>query len=130
MLSDLLLGSSGCPMAGPGASSGERPAGVADCGGHGARAARCGSGRAEQVFRAVAVVGSATRAAAVVHMIHGESNAVKTVLLQFQNALREQGLDNGAGITSLDSSARADRKPRFTRILSFHAGRSRFAGWS
>lgn len=89
--------------------------------GTGARAARCGSGRAEQVFRAVAVVGSATRAAAVVHMIHGESNAAKTVLLQFQNALREQGLDNGAGITSLDSSARADRKPRFTRILSFHA---------
>lgn len=98
--------------------------------GTGARAARYGSGRVEQVFRAVAVVGSATRAAAVVHMIHGESNAAKTVLLQFQNALREQGLDNGAGITALGSSARADRKPRFTRILSFHAGRSRFAGWS
>ena len=87
--------------------------------GTGVRAARCGSGRAEQVFRAVAVVRSATRAAAVVHMIHGESNAAKTMLLQFQNSLREQGLDNDAGITALGSSARADRKPRFTRISRF-----------
>ena len=77
--------------------------------------------RAERIVCAVAAMESATRAIAMVHMLHGEPDAAKTALLQFENMLRKQRLDNDAGITELSSFAREDQKPLFTRILSSHA---------
>lgn len=77
--------------------------------------------RAERIVCTVAAMESATRAIAMVHMFHSESDAAKTALLQFENMLRKQRLDNDAGITELSSFAREDQKPLFTRILSSHA---------
>lgn len=75
---------------------------------------------AEQVVRAVAAMESATRAAAIVHMHHGEQDAARTTLRQFQNLLRERQLDNEAAITALSSFAHEDQKPFLTKILSSH----------
>lgn len=73
---------------------------------------------AEQVVRAIAAIESATRAAALVHMHHGEQDAARTTLRQFQNLLRDRHLDNDAAITTLSSFARKDQKPLLARILS------------
>ena len=73
---------------------------------------------AEQVVRAIAAIESATRAAALVHMHHGEQDAARTTLRQFQNLLRNRHLDNDAAITTLSSFARKDQKPLLARILS------------
>lgn len=79
--------------------------------------------RAERIVCAVAAMESATRAIAMVHMLHGEPDAAKTALLQFDDMLRNQRnqrLDSSAGITALNSFAREDQKPHFTRIFSSH----------
>lgn len=73
---------------------------------------------AEQVVRSIAAIESATRAAALVHMHHGEQDAARTTLRQFQNLLRNRHLDNDAAITTLSSFARKDQKPLLARILS------------
>ena len=73
---------------------------------------------AEQVVRAIAAIESATRAAALVHMHHGEQDAARTTLRQFQNLLRDRHLDNDAAITTLSSFARKDQKPLLAKILS------------
>lgn len=77
--------------------------------------------RAEQIVRTIAAIESATRAIAMVHMFHGEFDAAKTALLQFEDVLKNRRLDSSAGITALSSFAREDQKPRFTRIFSSHA---------
>lgn len=73
---------------------------------------------AEHVVRAIAAIESATRAAALVHMHHGEQDAARTTLRQFQNLLRDRHLDNDAAITTLSSFARKDQKPLLAKILS------------
>lgn len=75
---------------------------------------------AEQVVRAVAALESATRAAALVHMHHGEQDAARTTLSQFQNLLKDLHLDNDAAITTLSSFAHKDQKPHLAKILSSH----------
>ena len=76
---------------------------------------------AEQVVRAIAAIESATRAAALVHMHHGEQDAARTTLRQFQNLLRDRHLDNDAAITKLSSFAREDQKPSLAKTLASHA---------
>lgn len=77
--------------------------------------------RAERIVRAIAEIERATRAIAMVHMLHGEFDAAKTALLQFEDMLRNRRLNSSAGITALNSFAREDQKPLFTRIFSAHA---------
>ncbi|WP_154652410.1 hypothetical protein [Actinomyces timonensis] len=77
--------------------------------------------RAEQVVRSVAVMESATRAVALVHMHHGEPDAARTVLGQFQDMLRQRQLDDDAVITAISSFAREDQKPILAQVLSSHA---------
>ena len=77
--------------------------------------------RAEQVVRAVAAMESATRAAALVHMHHGEHDAARTALRQFQNLIQNRQLGNNAAITTLSSFAQEDQKPLLAEVLSSHA---------
>lgn len=73
---------------------------------------------AEQVVRAVAAMESSTRAAALVHMHHGEQDAARTTLRQFQDLLRDRQLDNDAAITALSSFAHEDQKRLLTKVFS------------
>lgn len=76
---------------------------------------------AEQIVRAVAALESATRAATLVHMHHGEQDAARTTLNQFQNLLRDRQLDDDASITKLSSFAREDQKPSLAKTRASHA---------
>lgn len=83
---------------------------------------------AEQIVRAIAAMESATRAAALVHMHHGESDAARTTLSQFQDLLRERHLDDDAAITALNSFARKDQKPLLAQVLSTHTRALKICG--
>ncbi|WP_181574811.1 MULTISPECIES: hypothetical protein [unclassified Actinomyces] len=77
--------------------------------------------RAERVVRSVAAMESATRAVALVHMHHGDTDAARIALGRFQDLLSQRQLNNDANVTALSSFAHEDQKPLYARVLSTHA---------